>query len=228
MSDPLLVTARLASPLAGEAPRLDGLLEYLLSLHHPKGVPGYKIDRSRPAPPQGEIPIPLLRRDLGPWKVGCCSDPIYPADKVEYVEYINKRIAVEEAGTLHPAARTVVSTRNSWTKSYRLPLKVRRIDRVCWFALSHRRDLFKLLNRECRSIGKKISVGYGRIAGWEVERIGHDWTWFADSDQGPVLMATLPVGGWLPAGLLGFRKDFGAASPPYWHPDRYTEIVKPC
>jgi hypothetical protein len=41
-------------------------------------------------------------------------------------------------------------------------------------------------------------------------------------------MRTLPAGPWLPPDLIDFRPDFGAAVPPYWHPDRYTEIVVPC
>jgi len=224
--DALLITAHLASPLAGDAPQLDALLEYLLSLHHHKGVPGYKIDRSLPAPSQAEIPIPIPRRTLGEWEVALCSDPIYPACAEEYVDHVNKRIAVEEAAMLAPGRRLVVSTTNSWTKSYRLPLRIRRIDRVRWFTVGRPSRVLRVLRR-ATSIGKKISVGYGRVASWEADPIVRDLSWFAPSDSAPVLMRTLPVGAWLPPGLVGARKDYGAAVPPYWHPGRYTEIVRP-
>ena len=248
MSDQLLVTARLASPLAGEAPQLDALLEYLLSLYHHKGEPGYKIDRALPAPPQSQIPIPIPRKTVfqkvlkwsetedgffgwvertATWEVARCSDPIYPEPTSEGREYVNKRLATENAGLLAPASRTVVSTTNTWTKSYRIPLRIRRVPCVRWFATGHRRQLLCLLRR-CPAIGKKVSVGYGRIAEWTVERIDRDYTWFAPwPEHGTVLMRTLPAGDWLPADLIGTRGDFGAACPPYWHQERWCKIVRP-
>jgi hypothetical protein len=227
MSTPLLITARLDSPIAADAPRLDALLMMVLSLHYAKTRPGYKIDRSLPAPPQDEIAIPLLRERLGPWSVARCSDPIYGVCSAEYVEHVTKRIAAEEAELLHPDRRVVISTTNSWTKSYRLPLRMRRIDCVYWFALAERRALLKTLRR-VDYLGKKRSVGNGRVASWEATAVEEDHSWFAPSPAGPVLMATLPAGPWLPHGLVGFRAGFGGCCPPYWHPDRYAEIVVPC
>ena len=32
----------------------------------------------------------------------------------------------------------------------------------------------------------------------------------------------------LPKNLVGFRRGFGACTAPFWHPDRFTEIVLPC
>ena len=226
---PVKVTAHLASPLAGDsALRLDGLLEYALSLYHPKGVPGYKITRDGPPPAPGEIPIPLRREWLGGHLVGCCSDAILEAPAAEGVEHVNKRIGVEHAGLLAPSSRLVVSTTNSWTKSYRLPLRVRVVPRVCWFAVGDRREIQRALARHVHALGKKISIGYGRVKAWEVERTDADWSWFAPSPAGPVLMATLPRGDWLPGGLVGWREDYGAASPPYWCVSHYAEIVAPC
>ncbi|MGE4195968.1 MAG: hypothetical protein AB7G11_02435 [Phycisphaerales bacterium] len=236
MSDSLLVTARLASPLAGDPPHLDGLLESVLSLHHAKGDPGYKIDRNRPAPPQAAIPIPIARRTVeqgGPdgevreWVVGCCSSPILGTVLSESVEYVAKRIAVEHSGWLAPDSRLVVSTTNSWTKSYRLPLRVRVVDRVAWFTVGDRQSVRRTL-KKVRWIGKKVSIGYGRVVEWTVERTDADYSWFAPSDHGPVLMRPLPVTDAWPPGLLGVRRDFGACCPPYWHPERYTEILIPC
>lgn len=115
MSDNLLVTARLASGLGGsDPPKLDALLEYALSPYHPGAVSRHAVDRSLPPPPMAAIPIPLLRRTLGPWKVGCCSDPIVGVAAADYHEPVNKRLATEEAALLAPDRRTVVSTTNSW------------------------------------------------------------------------------------------------------------------
>lgn len=225
--DSLLVTAHLGSPLAGNAPRLDGLLEYLLSLHYAKGVPGYKVDRNFPAPLQGEIPIPLLRRRLGLWLVGVCSDPIYPVSIDDRHEHVAKRIDADNAALLAPEARVKFPVGNSWTKSYRLPLRVRRLDRVCWFAAADRRPLLHTL-KQCQALGKKTSIGYGRVTGWEIEETDQHLSWYACIPQGRLLMATLPVGDWLPPDLVGYRHGFGAVAPPYWHRERYTDIVMPC
>jgi hypothetical protein len=227
-----LVTCRLASPLAGSPPALDALLESALSLYHPKAEPGYKIDRAGLCPPPGTVPIPLLRRgvrghDGRLWPVAACSDPILPVAEAECVEHVAKRIGVEDAGLLSPAARVVVSTSNSWTKSYRLPLRVRRVECIRWFASGNRRETLKVLRR-IHAVGKKIADGYGRVAAWEVEEVAEDRSWFARSEAGLVLMRTLPAGDYLPADLLGSRADFGAAVPPLWHPERYTEIITPC
>ena len=134
---------------------------------------------------------------------------------------------MEHAGLLAPESRIVVSTTNSWTKSYRLPMRIRRIESVRWFAIGHRREMLKVLRR-IDFLGKKPSVGYGRVASWTIDPIDDDYSWFAPGPAGPVLMSTLPAEAPLPAGLIGYRRSFGAPVPPYWHPDRYTEILVPC
>lgn len=227
MNRPLIVTARLSSPLAGVAPQLDALLESVLCRHTAKDADGYKIDRAGPAPPQRKIPIPVQWRQLGPWLVGRCSDPILAVPAHETVSHIVKKIAVEHASMLGPSSRVVVATTNSWTKSYRLPLRERLVGCVKWFAFGDRREILNVVRR-VRSIGRKVSIGLGMVAEWTVETCEDDYSWYAPTGRGPMLMRTLPVGDWLPSGLIGARMDFGAAVPPYWHPERYTEIVVPC
>jgi hypothetical protein len=229
--DNLLVTARLLNGLGGhEPPALDGLLEYALSPYHPGAVPRHAVDRSLPAPPMAAIPIPILRRRLGGWPVACCSDPIVGLAADDRHEHVNRRLAVEEAALLAPEARLVVSTTNSWTKSYRIPLRRRVVPAVCWFAVGDRKRVLGVLRR-VHSLGKKVSIGHGRVAGWTAERVEHDYSWFAPLPDDPtrlVLMRTLPGGPWLPMdNLVGYRRDFGACVAPYWHPARATEILRP-
>lgn len=227
MHRPLLVKARLVGLIANKAPRLDSLLEATLAFHHPKADSGYKIDRSRPAPLQGEIPIPLRREWLGDWYVARCSDPICGEAVTETVEHVNKRIGVEQADLLASSSRLVVSTTNSWTKSYRLPMRISLVNEIRWFAVANRRELLCELRR-VRSLGKKGSLGYGRVVEWTVDEAKEDLSWFAPTEAGLLLMATLPVGDWVPKGILGARRSFGGATPPYWHPERFGEIVVPC
>lgn len=230
MGDALRLTAHLSSPLAGDAPHLDSLLVYVACrLGGKDAKAGYKVDRRFPCPDTSGIVIPLLRRSAGQWSVAACTSPILAPPTSDTVEHIAKRIGVEHSGLLAVGEQKVVTTTNAWTKSYRLPLRVRRIDRVVWLCVGNRRGILKAL-RHVPAIGKKIAYGYGQVAKWECERLGappHDrWPWWIDSDAGPVLMRPLPAGDW--PEFVGSRRDFGACADPYWHPSRYGEVVVPC
>jgi len=224
--NPLRIRATLASDLAGDPPALDALLEVLAAPTDPDGRPGHEVDRNFPAPEIGVVTIPIGRRSLGPWEVAACTSPIF-VGRDDRAEYINKPTSQLDPDLLGEDHRQPFATNRGWTKSYRLPLRVRRVAQVAWFAFGDRQACLDLLG-QCRAIGKKIAVGYGKVARWEVEAAPEDLSWFAPTRRGPVLMTTLPDGTWLPPDLIGFRRDFGACCPPYWHPDRYTEIVVPC
>lgn len=233
MGDALRVVAHLGSRLAGDAPHLDSLLVYVASRLGGKGtVPGYKVDRRFPCPDTSKVRIPLLRETIAGHLVARCTSPIMSVPRSETVEHVAKRLAVEHAGLLDPSERLVVTTTNGWTKSYRLPLRGRDVERVVWLCVGTRREVLKAL-RYVPAVGKKISLGYGRVDRWECEILGvppsRYWPWWIESEAGSVLMRPMPAG-WnkLPRGLLGARQDFGACSDPYWHPERYGNILSPC
>lgn len=219
----LKVTAHLATPLVADPPFLDAILENEMAQR--MGV-AQRMRRDEACPVYGGIHIPMLRQTVGGMTVPCCSSPII-LPLTEVAEYLGKRLAVEHASALAPKERKVVATGNAVFKSYRLPMRVRRALQVVWFAVAHRRPVLQLL-RSVRSLGHKRGDGFGLVAKWEAEAWEHDWSWFAPSERGPVLMRPLPWCDDLPAGLLGYRRDFGACQSPYWHPDRYREIVVPC
>jgi hypothetical protein len=224
------VTARLSSPLAGEPPHLDALLEWALSPFFnpsmPDGNGHFKITRDGPAPPQGAIQIPLAWEWLGPWMVRLASSPIMPVCR-DGVDHYCKRIATEASGLLAENERKIVSTTNSWTKSYRLPLRIRSVPLVRWACVGTRREIRKAL-RDVHAIGKKTSYGYGRVAEWIIDESDTEYSWFAPHQNGHVLMRPIPVGEWLPSDLVGARRHFGACTCPYWHPSRFCEIICPC
>lgn len=225
--DALKITAYLASPLAGAAPLLDALLEWAMSVHVGETRGEWKVDRRRPAPGIAEIPIPILRVRLGGWPIACCSSPILPTADAETVEHVTKRIATEHADLLAPEERRVIDTTSTWTKSYRLPVQVRRVSRVVWFARGNRHGLMSLL-KQIDAIGTRPKAGYGRVKKWDVERGAPEAWWYADSPAGLVLMRPLPLCDELPRELVGYRRDYGACCAPYWHPERLTDVVVPC
>ena len=218
------VTAVLAGPLAGDAPYLDALLEYQMAQRH--GV-ARVINRSDECPPIGSVHIPCLRGGFGGVNgIPRCSAPIYRRAEDRH-DHFAKRIAVEFSDCVAPESRVVVPVGNSWTKSYRLPLRVASVDRVVWFVGGSKRKSLKSLLDGVRAIGKKCSQGYGRIAGWEFEEVEHDWSWFADTEHGRLLMRILPWCSDLES-VIGCRRWFGGVAAPYWHPGRMMEVGLPC
>lgn len=222
-----LVTATLSSPLAGDPPMLDAILEWQMA-----SVSGrlHALQRHEECPPVGEIHIPCLRGEFG----GCrgiprCSSPILDvASETGRHDHFAKRLAVEHADMLRENQRLVVATGNATYKSYRLPLHVRQVNRIAWFVGGSKRRSLKSLLDHCQSIGKKRSQGYGRITSWDIMQVEHDWSWFAPTEHGTLLMRILPACDELPKDMIGYRRDFCGLWPPYWHPDRFTECVVPC
>lgn len=230
---PLLITAHLASPLcigAEGPPMLDSLLELAASAtcdpRNGQGVHKERLTRDRPPPEQGSIRIPLVRSRVGPWLIAHCSDPIMPQSR-ESVEHVNKRLGTENVQLVDPAQHKQICHTNTWTKAYRLPMRLVHIPCVAWFAVGEQGEIRRLLRR-IHSIGKKISVGYGKVARWDVQFHDKDVCWYMPHSSGNILMRRMPRGEWLPGDLLGYKPSYGACTGPYWHPERYCELVVPC
>ncbi len=227
------VECTLSSPIAGEIPMLDALLEFEMAQRN--GL-AHRMTRDTPCLPAGSIHIPCLLGSIGGVQgIPRCSSPI-AANALVRQEHFAKRLAVEHASLLSESSRGVVAMGNSTYKSYRLPLKLTHAAKVVWFVSgAKRRNLLSLLD-SVKSIGKKRSCGYGRIVDWEAHEIERDWSWFAEVSAGgdggggnvSVLMRPLPYCRELPVNLVGFRRAFAGVAAPYWHPDRQMEVVVPC
>lgn len=248
------VTVWLSAPLAGDPPHLDALCEWFMAQHAVsiewtlplRGNESRHLEiqasphRGLPAPLAGAIPIPIDRvRVSDTCSIARCSAPIFRTE-YEYVERWAKRLDSNAfLPLLGEDGPQSVDHRAGQTKAYFVPLRLRIVERVVWFCVAHgdrkgtgksarspEATLRRIL-REIPAIGKKIAFGYGRVARWEMERVAEDWSWFAPSRAGPVLMRSLPVE-LVPAGTVGSRQSYGACCPPYWHPERYGEIMEPC
>lgn len=219
------VTAVLGSPIAGDVPYLDAILEFEMAQRQGKAC---VVRVSDPCPRLGSIHLPLCRGMFaGVDYIPRCSAPIY-VNRDERHEHYHKRLSVENAALLAEEERTKVPVGNTWTKSYRLPLKVVNADRVVWYVGGSKRRPLKSLLRSVHALGKKRSQGYGRVVRWEFEEVEHDWSWFAPSPEGQVLMRVLPFAETLFENVIGYRRYFGGFAPPYWHPDRFLDVAIPC
>ncbi|HEY80060.1 MAG TPA: hypothetical protein G4O05_03140 [Caldilineae bacterium] len=222
--EPLKVTAWLASPIVyqAELPYLDAMVEWVVLHRTRKNV---TLDPAAAPPEPGAVPSPILREQIGGHLVPRASAAI--AAGPEYLEHIGTRIDTSHVHLLDADRHRRYLTTGGEFRAYYLPLRLLQSEQLVWFAVGNRRALYSAV-KLIRSLGKKRSYGYGRIAKWEVEPIERDMSWWAAIDgRGSLLMRPLPLCSELPADLFGMRRDFGAVAPPYWHPGRWIERVVP-
>jgi hypothetical protein len=105
-------------------------------------------------------------------------------------------------------------------------MRIRLVPRISWFARCARSETNKLL-KGILSIGSRRGIGYGLVEKWEFEEVEEDFSITAAQHGKPVLMKTIPFGSDC-ANMTGFRRGFGGAFPPYWHPETFKEIAIPC
>jgi hypothetical protein len=248
----LKVTAYLITPLAveGDLPHLDGILTWAMTIKKKSIIFSRHGNRHEGihANEPGSLPIPIetCRVDGFAWPIPRCSNAIVDECR-ESVDKISRRFPSERAQDLHESRRVQVATTGGELKSYHLPIRVVHAQTVTWFCVGRGKpkkglsrdgnplqgrsgggcEVRKLL-RGITSIGDRTNIGYGRVSQWTVEPAAEDWSWFAPSESGVVLMRVLPIDMALPEKIIGYRKWFGGVVPPYWGREYYTECVQPC
>jgi hypothetical protein len=220
------VTAQLATPLAGEPPAFDALLEWELARR--LGMKYYnKLTRNVPLLDIPRVPIPLAQRTINGRDVYCCSDPIIASPIAEWADHQSKRIDTDlVALLLAPGQRKSLLIASGPYKMRYVPVRVRLITGIVWFFRGDKKEVNKLL-KSVIGLGKHRNIGYGIIDGWDYEETEADYSITAMQHGKPVLMKTIPAGAEL-ENLTGYRKSFGGGAPPYWHPENYMEIAVPC
>lgn len=237
-----LISAWLASPLAGDAPMLDGILQWEMSLRlgakHAK-----KLGKWTRASEILDIPIPIAKRTINGHDVFCCSSPILPPLQApEWVDRTSKRFESSKmAQIIDPMYRKNVATGSGAYKSRFAPERIRLVDRVCWFVRGDRKEIKKIL-KDIHAIGKDRNIGYGFVWQWTFDEMAEDYSIFApyphdqhDShnqhNDKQVLMRTIPLNNNSNNNLnniCGYKLSFGGYKPPYWHPAFQMEIAVPC
>lgn len=234
------VECRLSTPIGGlQAPYLDAVLELeyakiartIMESSNGHRHQYHVQPRGMPVPVDGvgKLPIPIIRTEVNGLPIARCSSPICADALTDEAANYTTAFPLDKASHLLESERTKIMQSGGRFKSFRLPLRVRLIDRIVWFA-AIRTPPSELLRRLARvhSLGKKTSQGWGCVSGWSVDTIDADWSWYADSPDGPVLMRPLPADMDHPEGLIGARRSFGGVVAPYWQRDLWREMVEPC
>lgn len=222
-----LVKCELMSPMCGDAPMIDSLLEYELAMRL-----GYKqsrkLTRNTPLAEIERPPIPLAQRTINGRDFYCSSNPIIGNVLTEYTEKQSKRFDTDLCATLlDEKSRKKLLTSSGPYKARYAPKHVKLIDGISWFVRGDRKQINKLLKKVV-ALGHGRSYGYGQVSGWEYEEQGDDHSIFSEQDGKKILMKTLPIDAVKKSGATGFRHSFGGAFPPYWHPEAFMEIGIPC
>lgn len=219
------ITCFLLSPLCGDPPNLDALLEYELARRL-----GYKhsnkLTRNVPLSEIKKPPIPLAKRTVAGHDIYCCSNPIIPKPKAEWSDHQSKRFDTDMVALiLHRSQRKKLLTSSGPYKSRFSPIRIRLIDRIVWFARGDRGEINKLL-KKIVALGHCRNIGYGTIDRWEYEEVDANNSLYASYKGKKIVMKTIPVEA--ARNYYGYRKSYGGAFPPYWHPETNQEIAIPC
>lgn len=227
---PCLIKAWLASPLAGEAPMLDAILERHAFIHNINGCAALSAGRQL----NSHDPITYDMLDCVPLaqqlfacgeKCYCVSSPIVDGVCETTEHFVRRADYATLKGRIKPTEIAKLrQTTGPYAPSFE-PHRVRTVRAIAWYA---RGDvpLLKDWLSHIGHIGGKTAAGYGIVDRWEVEELGASMfdAWYL---QDGVLMRPVPIAVFNEA-PKGAKPYFGAIKPPYWHPMRQMEIWKPC
>lgn len=209
---PLVITAELVTPvLHAERDRthLDSILAFAALTDHPvaSNYDGAAV-----------VPLPLDLAWVSPdgRPLWACT-PLMPAGEgVATREYWHKRYPSQRAD--FGDKLNAVTTAGRW-KEYRVPVHAHSIDRLHALAIGHA-DAIERLLAVVTHIGKKGSMGYGRVARWSITPSAHTL-------DDVLAMRPVPVAyyaGRQPVGSLAINRGWTA---PYWYAPWWADCMVP-
>lgn len=221
------ITAHLASPLCGDAPKLDAILAWELS-RRLGSKNQKKVTRNVKVNDIDIPPIPVVKKTISGVTLSCCSDPIIETAGKQWQERVAKRFDTSRnAMVLHQSKqKTILMTSGPYKQRFS-PVSLRLVSRVVWFARCDKKQVNKLL-KSVQSIGKGRGTGYGLVSFFDYEEMENDYSLVALNVNNKVLMKTVPVRVAEHLDCIGHYPSFGAFSLPYWHPENQIEVSVPC
>lgn len=212
---PLRITARIASAISlpGGPIALDSLLMSQVALRR-------QLPPPRTAADCEHIDIPIALEPEGRFYLCSFSSSRFEQHELRYV---NRRAPVEQYQTVGERRIKRVQITSGQNKSYRIPLEVGHVegDTLTWFAIGEC-DAVGALLASVSHLGRKRSVGLGRVVGWTVEPCepwGEGFPVVRDGKPLRTLPADYP-------GLLDPPLAHRCLMPPYW--DYTREEIAAC
>lgn len=209
----LIITAELVTPVVHaerSLTHMDGILSFAAMTMHPvaSDYADYCV-----------VPLPLQLVWVSPlgMPLWACT-PLRPqTDALESREYWHKRYPTQRADFGNRL--NAITSAGRW-KEYRVPVHAQSVERLHALVIGAAQPLRDLL--QCVShIGKKGSMGYGRVAKWTVTEASHS---LADV----LLLRPVPVAYYAgikpPQGVLQPNR---AWTPPYWFAPAWSDCWMP-
>lgn len=211
--EPLQITATLTSPLAVPLfpVAIDGLLAAVI------------CEREGLIAGVGEfqhVEVPIQRSACGRYHLASVAH----GEPLAYMlGHVNKRAPVVEYMQLGNDKIKSVNTGTGRNKAFRIPQPRALVDRMRWWCIGERKSIESLL-ATVTHIGKKRSVGHGKVARWTVEPVV-PWDGFPVLRPDGTPMRNLPkdTHGLGPATALGW----GPITYPYWDQTAAVEVAQP-
>lgn len=209
---PLIITAELVTPILHaerERTHLDGILAFAALTDHPVAS---DYDGAAVVP----LPLELVWVSPEGRPLWACA-PLMPAGEgMATREYWHKRYPSHRAD--FGKKLNAVTTAGRW-KEYRVPVHAQSIDRLYALAIGHADEIERLL-AVVTHIGKKGSMGYGRVARWSITPAAHKL-------DDVLSLRPVPVAyyeGRQPVGELALNRAWTA---PYWYAPWWSDCVVP-
>jgi hypothetical protein len=222
------ITCNIVSPIYGELPKFDSLLQWEMSFR--LGIKHeFKLQKQNKLSEIKTMPIPLSKKTIGDYDLYCCSDPIIFSDSISWSENHCKRLETEKITNLvKEKERKTLQIASGNYKMRFVKLDIKLINKIIWFVRGDIKEIRKLL-KSIFFIGKYRKIGYGLVSDFKFEEIENDYSIFAENENGEkVLMKTIPYNENFFKNVIGYSKSFGSAFPPYWHPETFMNIAVPC
>lgn len=234
IAEDLLVTCKVATPVADKPPSLDALLLYMQDAKENGGRGSKTIMRTTKVDgldvPAADIGLDLF--ELEGMALFCCSDPIWVMHGAN-TDHIGCRFDLAGAKQALAPGQAQHATDNSGPHKPRfIPVQLYNIAEIAWFCRGDQERIRRLLHG-CKVVGKYRREGYGQVVSWTVapSPVGAAWYTVAPPDNTeavkPVLMRRVPATT-TQCPYSGATLGRGAAMPPYWHGGRQIDVWRPC
>lgn len=208
---PLIIVAEMATPIIHAEPHcthLDSILAF-------GALTTFPVESIHGAGGVSAVPLPLDLVWVSPdgLPLWACT-PLRPvARHLDGKEYWHKRYPVDRAA--FGQRLNAVTTAGRW-KEYRTPVSTAQADRLDAMCIGHADEIRALLD-VVTHIGKKGSMGYGRVARWSVIDSTH-------TTETILARRAVPLDYYAGRAPLGGISPSRAWTPPYW----YAPWWRPC
>jgi len=188
-----------------EPMHLDALLSWaLMPFHRQKGDEAPTRD-SKPI----DVPLPLGKWHIGgEW--GWCASALFPdGENCESLQFWRKRFRQNK---IEQAKGNPVLT-NGVYREYNNPMPLLLTQKMTCYALGSKKRVKQILKKHIKFLGKKSSIGKGRIISIDIDIIDEDYSLTKDG----YAMRFLPL-------KDGFRRC--RVRPPYWNNHKKTNVCE--